>query len=438
MTSFDPRVVGPTSDETRTLTVDRTEGGARRSKSGGSGGRRLGTRSMFVPVAIGTFSVYSATSVLALPYERTLFGLIFAVALIVASTADWHRLPRGTSLLSAAWISASAFYFMASLFQPVWVTTYVLGDLLLSLLPLLMLVAFLADESSLRSHLPIRFLVIVLTVAAFEAQLVGILGNRHDPPSPLIIAAGWYYVLAAQRRQVRTWGALLVLSTGYLSYSSGYRTHMLLWLAAPILISFGLRRWKALISIIAVVACALLMWSLSGHSLGTTTGIRDARFQAIVNDQPDISLQNRVLEARSVLWTASNEWLPGEQVIGFGFGATYEPHFLVIVRNVGANGRAHSIHIGPVLVYFRFGLLGLAAMGWFCIFCLRRLLEIGSSAPSNAGVEVFAILTVSTILFLLEFLTLDSTVDPTMSYCVAGVLATWLIRKATPSQRSDR
>src|SRR6266496_1374940 len=63
-------------------------------------------------------------------------------------------------------------------------------------------------------------------------------------------------------------------------------------------------------------------------------------------------------------------------MFGYGYGATYQPYLSYIARNVTPEGVVHHIHIGPVQVFFRYGLVGLSLYGLLWVVTLRDLLGI--------------------------------------------------------------
>lgn len=381
-------------------------------------------RHLVVPVSIGVYSLYAAASVLTLRYERVFFALVIIAAAIGALGTDWRRLPSGASRLCGLWLGAIALYFVASLLQQAWAPTYVVGDLLLALLPLLMFLSHFGSESALTSRVPLIVLVSVMTIAAIEAKYLGTVNHRHDAPSPFLIAAAWYLTLAGRTHRAKMCGVALVVLAGYLTYSSGYRTHLLLWLLAPALVLLVLKGTRAVILTIACLTVISFSLSLSGHPFSVTKSLDDTRFDTVINSQTgDVSVGTRFSEMKDVFSTAADEWLPGEQAIGYGFGASYEPSSSDITRNIDSDGRVHNIHIGPALVYFRYGILGLVIMTALFGFSVRMLFRVRRRQYSKFDRDTFAILSLSLILFFLEFLTLNASVEPLMSYCVAGLLA---------------
>lgn len=383
---------------------------------------------LVLPFAIGTFVLYGATSVVSLPYERIGFAVIEVTAACLALRSVGTALTLRANKLIAAWVGFVGVYLAASFLQPAWSAPYAFGDMALAVLPLLMMLGFLSRPSWLRNPHGLSVLLVMSGIAALVASRVGVLNGRHDPPSALLIAAVWYFTLQAKTGWIRVaWLAMTGL-VGQMAYSSGYRTHVILWAVAPVIILVATRGTAAMVKAVVVVAVAYLLAPLV-VDVDLAQALNDSRFQTVVNRQEDVSLQTRFAELTDVLATAGKEWLPGEQVVGYGFGASYQPQASYIVADLGANGRVHNIHIGPALVYFRYGLIGLIIYASMLRVTWRVLRSAKDRCLGGCDRDLVAILAVALILYSLQFLTLNATVEPAMSYCLAGVLAAYCMSK---------
>jgi len=327
---------------------------------------------------------------------------------------------------------AAALYLLVSLVQTTWLLPYAGGDLALSLLPLLLMFAFIKHRGALTKNTLLHLLVVVTSFAAIEARLIGVDGSRFAPPSAFLLAASWYLLLQAKTVSGRVLSTGLTATVGYLAYSSGYRTHFLLWLISPIVVLALVGGWRRVLLLTAALGIGLSLFSFAGRPLDLSSSLADSRFQALLNGQQDVSLSTRFEEVQDVQATARAEWAPGQILVGSGFGASYVPAASNILRNLLDGGRVHNIHIGPALVYFRYGLLGLAVMATLLVFLLRMGLRIRRRIYMRSTRDMQAVLWCSLALFLLQFLTLNATVEPLMSLSLGGLLAIWAVERQRP------
>ena len=251
------------------------------------------SRDFVIPACILVYSLYTASSVFTLPYERLAFGLVFVSSGLIAVFSKAQSIPTGARKLAILWVTVVLLYGSASLVQIVWSPSYVFGDLLLALLPIVITFAFLGNPAMYGVQV-LYFVVVSQAVSAVEAQWIGDSYHRHDPPSAFLIAAAWYLFLFGRSRSRTLAGGFLVLITGYLAYTSGYRTHLVLWLLAPILVLFVLRGLRWILFGIGCLTCTAILFAVAGHSVDVTQSLNDTRFNTIVSSQPDISVDTRL------------------------------------------------------------------------------------------------------------------------------------------------
>jgi hypothetical protein len=122
-------------------------------------------------------------------------------------------------------------------------------------------------------------------------------------------------------------------------------------------------------------------------------------------------------------------------VVGYGFGASYLPDSSFVAANVGPDGRVHSIHVGPALVFFRFGLFGLGLCAGALLLTLLVMRDLRRQSWSATWIsrDLVAVCAVALLLFSVECLMLNATVQPAMSWCLAIILGARLsARSAAP------
>lgn len=393
-----------------------------------------GSAELALPLLIGLAAIYGATSVTTLPYERVFFGAIVLLSMWLAVPPREITAPRMLGSLILGWgLIWLSYAYISVLMQPSWSANYFVGDATLALLPLFVMLGFTVHPGWLKRRTSILLLLALLGIAAVGARLVGMLGMRHEAPSSLLIAGVWYFALEADARRVRWCLAYpLVAAVGLLCYSSGYRTHLILWIAAPFVIRLLLRGFWAVVRACLALALIIGVAVLGGVEIDLVDTFRESRFQSILSGRPDESLGTRFAELHDVGETIEREWIPGQSVFGYGFGAAYQPQRSFIDSNVGDDGRVHNIHFGPALVFFRFGYLGLVIFAAMLAVVVQTLRDLRMDEVGPFDRSTVAILGVGLLLFSIEFLVLNSTVQPAMSFCLGGVLAVWLLSKERP------
>lgn len=386
-----------------------------------------------IQVAIGLTAVYSATSVKTLPGERYALGAVFVVILL-AVLGKGERLPPKMIPLIFLWIGGTLVYLIVGVVVSRGLVSYVVGDAFLALLPIMFAIAFAKHPSWLRSESALLPLLFVLAIAAVTARTVGMLGSRHEAPSSLLIVGCWYYAIQARTLRYRLLMLAATLAVLDLAYTSGYRTHMLLWAAAPALVVGLMRGARA--ALLTAVATVILAVPLTYTPLGAdvVAAFSSSRLETLVAERPDESADTRIGEFRDVISTARDEWLPGQFIVGAGFGSSYQPKTTFILANADASGRVHNIHIGIALVFFRFGLLGIVLFISLIVVALRALAACRRSIREGLGASpVISVGGLGLLLFTGEFMTLNASVQPSMSFCAGIVIAAVMTRSHSDS-----
>lgn len=402
----------------------RSSGNAR---SGRSDGRDAGV--YVLPVAIGVATAIGARSVQISELDRFLFASVLVSAALVSLRAVGTNLPPRMSALVVGWIFLSGCYLVVGVFvQPHRSMNFVIGDFALALYPLAVALAYAARPQWLRRRAPLIVLFAFLMLAAVVARLFGMLGTRHEAPSSLLIAGSWYFLLRGRTPATRIVAGVGVALTLALALSSGYRTHLVLGAVAPLIIAgfLGMRNTLKVIAVSAPLAVVTL--ALIGVQINPLGALESSRFESVLSGNQDESLQSRELEAKDVLETVDNEWIPGQFLLGHGFGATYKPHYSYIERNVGSDGRVHNVHIGPMLVWLRFGLIGALAYCLALVTSVRTLIDIRRGRIGQQDEFIVGTWALAFLLFSVEFLTLNSTVQVSMGWALGGLIASRFAR----------
>lgn len=182
-------------------------------------------------------------------------------------------------------------------------------------------------------------------------------------------------------------------------------------------------RWAA-IGVAGAIAVVLLGTLVrSGPSGVADLGddlLRTLRLQEAVGSGKDTSVAARVDEASDAIRTMSLEGALLDPVIGFGHGATYQPHESRIKANIDTDtGRVHNIHITPVLVWFRYGWIGLALFVALFVVAFRSAWRTPRRDRTGLGL----IVVLGLCAYAVDLTLRNALADPAFSLVLALALA---------------
>jgi hypothetical protein len=403
---------------TKIDTVPKPSGATRRSRSGATFAVVTATAS------IVAYEGHDALSVRATALDRPLYAVVVAVvAACFLSVLSTGSLARRERFIVACWLVAATVYALPVVFAKEPNLLWMMGDFSTIMLPVLL-------WAIVRAHGPAQptgrywcALAIGLGLAAIAAPFASDLPTRFEPPSALLMALLWVGVFAGGTIRMRAASFMGLATILVLAYQSGNRTSILLWVAAGTLAAAGATsgRWRSMV-VVAAIAVALALSAGAGTSSPAASQlVSNSRFKTLVGeDSRDASLEARFQEAADAAdWRASGS-IPA-LIFGGGHGATFVPERKIIDQNLDEKGRSHNIHLGPVLVWFRYGLLGTAilAIGAFaivsrCIDLCRGRLLLGSAT---------GLATIAAALVLMDFVVRNTLVKPLTSLIVAAFLA---------------
>lgn len=330
-------------------------------------------------------------------------------------------------------------------------TTYYGTDLLLILWFFLAIYAFQdVDEPEGRREIIRLFTITVFAVLAntiystlssslLETYFLGIGGMHQIVPSFILSyllvrlvgrdgESGW-------RRRVAIGASVVAMLLLIPIYLLGYQRAALLAFLTTLMTAVAL----VIVSLVRRPALAMgiiLVFVGLSFAAGPIVGPRfkETRFYRLTL-QTDFRREEssfaRVLEARDAFKFMADQ--PIYPLIGFGHGATYKPDESFMTPNVTAEGTVHNIHIGPVLLYFRYGIFGAALWGmmiWVLargFFRLRSLLEefsVMRSAPPHVTRDLMLFLTAYFVFLALfmVFFTMNIMIDPVMGIALGIVV----------------
>lgn len=352
-------------------------------------------------------SVYDAFYV-RVDSRQTYLGYAIGIpaAGIIVLDARRLRVPPPLCWIVPLWAGTVIAYVAVALHQHTNPASLIGSDTLALAMPLLLLVAVLT-RPALVSDKAVRIVLLGLAVAALVAVAVDQPSLRHDPPSSVLLAGAWLWY--ARQPSVFRAGSLAVLL--YLSYSSGYRAHMLLWLLIGFLaLRHGRRALRRALVFGAAALAVLLALGNVPLELTVGTNTRDFTFD-------DLSSAQRIGEVRDA-WGAVSQWPLWQYPFGAGFGSRFLAHEASGSLGVDkSNGLLHHIHHGPMTMLFRGGLFGVVALGGLALAALRGVRE-----PAERDfARLFFPLAISGL--LVEFLVFNVTLYPIFGYVLAGFLA---------------
>lgn len=346
-----------------------------------------------------------------------LAGAITGLAFAFAGTVPFYTVYFGTDLLTMLWIPLAVLAFhesgdMAER-RRIWRILVTLGIVTIGAT-----FARLATSNALTIFLFgvgwFHFLLPALVLAGLCAHVAA--GSVIGTPGRLlrlilltaaIVFLAGVYGLGYQRASLVAFAAMLIVSAALCASALGRR-----FLGAA---------GMALGGIITLIVLVVLLGER----------FQDTRFYELTLHTSLVaegSTMARVLEARDALvMLASN--LPFS-LLGFGHGASYIPEASHIATNVTPEGVVHNIHIGPVLLLFRYGLLGAVFYGlvwwllWRGFWLLRRLmLRCAAEPPRIVDLELFAASYLLLLASFARFHAQNTLIDPMFGISFALTLA---------------
>jgi hypothetical protein len=370
--------------------------------------------------AICVFTIYNGLDPRVLAGQRWVYALTFLLAgLAATATLASGRLPRNDAKPAALLLVLLLVFLLPTATQAVVYPQYVVGDLASLVLPILFWVAMRGYPSLLGAH-SFGVLIVGSALAAIIAPSFADGGGRFESPSPFVVGSLWFGVFYYRR-----WKGLLILLVllplvSWLSFASGFRSSILL-VPIGLLVAVFLRRRAIRIGLVLATGMLIVMpfaWDLVDVTLWSL--VQESRFRLLLLGGVDESLLNRLLEYADCLSTLKNEWGAGNYILGTGHGATFLPSLSPEARNLTVEGRIHNVHITPVLILYRYGLLGLGLM-------LYGLFQIASGLRTVRGTSISSPLApaygIIVVLYVIDSTMRNNLVEPMFSFCLAALFA---------------
>jgi hypothetical protein len=377
---------------------------------------------IFAP--IGIYVVVDSSTIASVPYQRLQYGLI---AIFYSVWAVRNTLTIGVDRKTVRSIIAILFvncmFAIPVLWQKYVYPNYIIGDFASILLPSMLYVVILTSndmsEAPSRDQ-PWAAIVIMLLIAAMTGSLLKEHDARGQPPTMLLIALVWVLLLNKTEGQSnKNWiySAGLVLLTGFLALFSEQRTAIIIFSICGLL-SFGVYGRKSAIRTVVLFLAPLLLIGLVVYSVELDSSVlpfetgRISRLEDIHSDESAMARIDEAKDAFRHLWQNANI---GSVLIGFGHGATYEPYYSYIDVNFTPQRTVHNIHVGPILILYRYGLAGVV------LVFIVPLVVAWRRRKMHTGVQRALVLAV--FLYYGEFAARNVLIDPLFSYALAAFFA---------------
>ena len=347
-------------------------------------------------------------------------SLVVLTAIAALAMLGHSRLKRTESVILIAILAVILGGLVGTATQSVFYPVYVVGDAASIVLLALFVVVAAAAPRSLFSESALWLLWVTCFVASLLSPILGVDNGRYDPPSPFLIGATVGLVCVGGRsiKGLAAVAALVVLVI--LAYYSGFRTHVgLTGLGLMIAVGRLLGPRAVVVLMAGLLLAAAANLPAIGNYLSSQAVVSDSRFRDIASGEADQSVLERVLEVRDAWFTAEESWSNPQWIVGAGHGATYVPSESNIVRNITNENRVHNIHVGPALVFFRYGLVGVAALAALYVLVTRRCWTQFFDPRRTPG--ICAAFPWIMLMYLADFLVRNVMIDPFFAYSLAGL-----------------
>jgi hypothetical protein len=373
--------------------------------------------------ALGAYGMFDAAFIGVVSGQRLMYAVVALACVIAIVAGVWQlRLTQREVLLCLALTLCTALWLLPVVNSERVMAVYVVGDIASVIAPACLLLARAIYPEIFRSKTSMVVIGVLLSIAlAISIAIASASADaRFESPHDILLALLWL-LLINSRGIGRLLPLGLLLVAFYVTLRSGERASTILWLYGGMYVAALILTGRKLL--VAAIPAAVIAVFLAGTAVQemAISALEQSRFSENLDGQVDDSLLSRITEAQDAVQAMIDRGRPLNYLLGFGHGATFVPVFSSL-RNAVADGVVHNIHIGPVLVFYRYGFLGLFIY-FFLIYRLavsffrhRRRISDGSISTN----ELF--FTFATSMYLLDGLVFNVFVDPGFSFAVAGYL----------------
>lgn len=240
----------------------------------------------------------------------------------------------------------------------------------------------------------------------FFASIIGVLigddfwNARYEPLHYILAVFLFSKLLVTKSIITSKYLVLLVLIVGF-NFISGERSTVVLTMFLILSLSFSL---KNKLSIFAFLSLSLttIFYLINNIELG--------RFMLLASEQGDTSLLGRFYEVKDIVRHFDKNGSLYNYFFGFGYSATYQPfNFIGTNLNLDSFGNVHHAHFTPVLIYFRYGLIGFLFYAWLFYLAIKYYLLVLTSKTKNF---LFIFSVTLLLIFLIDSLLRSVLIDP--------------------------
>jgi hypothetical protein len=361
-------------------------------------------------VGFAAVVTYDAAGPRFLPGQKELqAAFLIGVILIAFGATLFGKLGR-IGRLEFYGLAALTLFFVPIPLQRMIELRWIVGDYLLLAAPLAVLALVRLSPGLLQGR-QYAFILMLLALAAMMAPLFADQDDRFrfEAPSLLLMSSAWVAFFYARSLALKGLLAVGLVALLILSWFSQWRGAVAAFVLLPPVVLVMLERSKlrfVVVVLVIMLVSALLALLARDWLLDL---LMTSRFAGVLarGVESDESLLFRFIEARDVLAVISNDWSALNYVLGGGFGASFKANMVYSAMteryaqgNVVA-GRVHNIHLGPLMILFRFGFLGMAILLWIWWLVLRDVLRLMSASVKVEPVLVAMV--AATLMSLLLF-----------------------------------
>ena len=350
---------------------------------------------------------------------------VYALAVLVSGAAAVYSLSgltvsRRELMLLSAWFTLNFIWLLAVFAQSTVYPTWVIGDMASMMLPLLLFLVACRYPKIFVSRGLVTCLWVFLLFAAVIGAVLNVSPNtRFEAPTTLLFPIVWLdFSLSRGTRKLLIGCALMLLAV--LAIGSGERTAMILWVLSGLL-AYGLVwSWKRLATLgIAALLLAVVFGSAILQA-GLIDALEQTRFRENIGGGVDASLLTRINEAQDVVLAFQNAG-PLQQIFGHGHGASFRPVHSLTEQNITDDGLVHHVHIGPAMVIYRYGLVGLTVVLWLWVAVIRNLLRQRALGRQKWAI-LDAAMGMAMLMYLIDFFLFNVIPKPAFSYVIAAFM----------------
>ena len=351
--------------------------------------------------------IYDAMGPRFLPWQKEMqaafFGLTFMVSFLIYLVIFEGRVSRWILLfLCVLVIEIIPAYDRIAGFS-----SWILGDLLLTSAPLGFILLSRLYPGVVIGR-AFSALMLILLFVAVQASFFPDYSDRGRFEAPAILLQAYLWVNFMQskggRKALSALGLIIVL---VLAWQSQWRGSVAVFMLIPILMiaSGGLFGKRAIAIILAIVLGAIAVASKDDIYKGL---IENTRFETLVSKGAtgDDSLMFRLTEGLDVLSEVKSNWGFLNYLFGEGHGAVFRPNYTYHVMteryrqgNI-KKGMVHNIHIGMLMIAYRYGFVGLGIYGGLLLILFTDLVGYSRRLPGEINVQALLIASICYLLLL--------------------------------------